>query len=112
MSVVDEVNAGARPGGEADEAAAAEHVREIFDSIAPSYDLLNHLLSMGLDRRWWGRAARSFRDVLARPNARVLDLCCGTGDMTAALLKERPLSAEPVTGLDFSGEMLERARVK
>ncbi len=39
--------------------------------------------------------------MLARPNARVLDLCCGTGDMTAALLKERPLSAEPVTGLDF-----------
>jgi demethylmenaquinone methyltransferase / 2-methoxy-6-polyprenyl-1,4-benzoquinol methylase len=106
------VNAGARPAGEASEAAAAEHVREIFDSIAPSYDLLNHLLSMGLDRRWWGRAARSFRDVLARPNARVLDLCCGTGDMTAALLKERPLSAEPVTGLDFSGEMLERARRK
>ncbi|MGA7157218.1 MAG: bifunctional demethylmenaquinone methyltransferase/2-methoxy-6-polyprenyl-1,4-benzoquinol methylase UbiE [Acidobacteriaceae bacterium] len=106
------VNAGARPKGEASEAAAAEHVREIFDSIAPSYDLLNHLLSMGLDRRWWGRAARTFREVLARPDARVLDLCCGTGDMTAALLRERPVSAEPVTGLDFSAEMLERARVK
>ena len=112
MSVVDEVNAGARPEGEADEAAAAEHVREIFDSIAPSYDLLNHLLSMGLDRRWWGRASRSFRGVLGRPEARVLDLCCGTGDMTAALLRERPDNGEPVVGLDFSGEMLERARVK
>jgi demethylmenaquinone methyltransferase / 2-methoxy-6-polyprenyl-1,4-benzoquinol methylase len=111
--VVDEkVNSGARPAGEASEAAAAEHVREIFDSIAPRYDLLNHLLSMGLDRRWWSRAARSFRDVLARPEARVLDLCCGTGDMTAALLAQRPASAEPVTGLDFSAEMLDRARVK
>jgi demethylmenaquinone methyltransferase/2-methoxy-6-polyprenyl-1,4-benzoquinol methylase len=107
-----EVNPGARPAGEASEAAAAEHVREIFDSIAPSYDLLNHLLSMGLDRRWWGRAARSFREVLARPQTRVLDICCGTGDMTAALLKQRPTGAEPVTGLDFSAEMLERARVK
>jgi demethylmenaquinone methyltransferase / 2-methoxy-6-polyprenyl-1,4-benzoquinol methylase len=108
----EQVNPGARPAGEASESAAAEHVREIFDSIAPRYDLLNHLLSMGLDWWWWRRAARSFRDVLARPNARVLDLCCGTGDMTAALLKQRPLSAEPVTGLDFSARMLARARVK
>ena len=108
----DGVNAGARPKGEATEAAAAEQVREIFDAIAPSYDLLNHLLSMGLDRRWWGRAARSFQEVLARPNVRVLDVCCGTGDMTAALLKLRPAIAEPVVGLDFSAEMLERARRK
>jgi demethylmenaquinone methyltransferase/2-methoxy-6-polyprenyl-1,4-benzoquinol methylase len=106
------INPGARPKGEVDEATAAAHVQSIFDSIAPSYDLLNHLLSMGLDRRWWGRAARSFQDVLARPNARVLDLCCGTGDMTAALLRQRPLGAEPVVGLDFSAEMLERARRK
>ena len=106
------INPGARPANEETEAAAAAHVQAIFDSIAPSYDLLNHLLSMGLDRRWWGRAARSFRDVLARPDARVLDLCCGTGDMTAALLKERPVGGVAVTGLDFSGEMLERARVK
>ena len=113
MSVVDErVNAGARPAGEASEAEAAEQVRGIFNSIAPSYDLLNHLLSMGLDRRWWRRAARSFRPVLKRGDARVLDLCCGTGDMTAALLKERPEGAEAVVGLDFSAQMLERARVK
>ena len=106
------VNPGARPGGEESEAAAAGHVQEIFNSIAPSYDLLNHLLSMGLDRRWWRRAARCFEDVLKRPEARVLDLCCGTGDMTAALLAHRPASAEPVTGLDFSAQMLDRARVK
>ena len=113
MSVVEEkVNPGARPAGEASEAEAAEQVRGIFNSIAPSYDLLNHLLSMGLDRRWWSRAARSFRPVLTRADARVLDLCCGTGDMTAALLAERPEKAEPVTGLDFSAQMLERARMK
>jgi demethylmenaquinone methyltransferase/2-methoxy-6-polyprenyl-1,4-benzoquinol methylase len=110
--IEDSVNPGARPAGEASEAAAAAHVREIFNSIAPRYDLLNHLLSMGLDRRWWSRAARSFRDVLTQPQARVLDLCCGTGDMTAALLAQRPASAEPVTGLDFSAQMLDRARVK
>jgi demethylmenaquinone methyltransferase/2-methoxy-6-polyprenyl-1,4-benzoquinol methylase len=110
--IEDSVNSGARPANEASETAAAEHVREIFNSIAPSYDLLNHLLSMGLDRRWWSRAARSFRDVLQRPEARVLDLCCGTGDMTAALLAQRPANAEPVTGLDFSAQMLARARVK
>jgi demethylmenaquinone methyltransferase/2-methoxy-6-polyprenyl-1,4-benzoquinol methylase len=103
---------GARPSGEATETAAAEHVRDLFNSIAPSYDLLNHLLSMGLDRRWWLRAARSFRDVLSNPKSRVLDLCCGTGDMTAALLTQRPASGEPVIGLDFSAEMLSRARTK
>jgi demethylmenaquinone methyltransferase/2-methoxy-6-polyprenyl-1,4-benzoquinol methylase len=106
------VNPGARPARETTEADAAVHVRQIFNSIAPSYDLLNHLLSMGLDRRWWNRAARSFAPVLSRPEARVLDLCCGTGDMTAALLAQRPVNAAPVTGLDFSPEMLDRARAK
>jgi len=106
------VNPGARPANEETETAAAAHVQSIFNSIAPSYDLLNHLLSMGLDRRWWNRTARTFRTVLARPNARVLDLCCGTGDLTAALLKHRPNAAGPITGLDFSAQMLHRARAK
>jgi demethylmenaquinone methyltransferase/2-methoxy-6-polyprenyl-1,4-benzoquinol methylase len=106
------INPGARPKGGETEAAAAEHVRSIFNSIAPSYDLLNHLLSMGLDRRWWNRAAKSFAAALARPEAKVLDLCCGTGDMTAALLAQRPATGEPITGLDFSAEMLDRARRK
>jgi demethylmenaquinone methyltransferase / 2-methoxy-6-polyprenyl-1,4-benzoquinol methylase len=107
-----EITPGARPAAEETEAAAAAHVQSIFNSIAPSYDLLNHLLSMGLDRRWWNRSARSFRTILAQPNARILDLCCGTGDMTAALLKHRPAAAEPVIGLDFSSHMLARARAK
>jgi demethylmenaquinone methyltransferase/2-methoxy-6-polyprenyl-1,4-benzoquinol methylase len=106
------IHAGARTADETTEEAVAENVRGMFDVIAPSYDRLNHLLSMGLDRRWWRSAARSFRDVLARPEAKVLDLCCGTGDMTAALVALRPAGGEPVTGLDFSAEMLERARVK
>jgi len=119
---------GARPAAELEEATAATHVREIFDSIAPSYDLLNHLLSMGLDRLWWSRAAQCFRKTLIRPEARVLDICCGTGDMTSALLALRPTTdttctvcsvkpladgpVEPIVGLDFSAEMLNRARVK
>jgi demethylmenaquinone methyltransferase/2-methoxy-6-polyprenyl-1,4-benzoquinol methylase len=106
------IDPGARPANEASEDAAAAHVQAIFDSIAPSYDLLNHLLSMGLDRRWWSRAARTVCEMLARPEARVLDLCCGTGDMTAALLKLRPAGGVPVTGLDFSAQMLNRARSK
>jgi demethylmenaquinone methyltransferase / 2-methoxy-6-polyprenyl-1,4-benzoquinol methylase len=107
-----EITPGARTANEADEASAAANVQSLFNSIAPSYDRLNHLLSFGLDRHWWNSTARSFRDVLVRPEARVLDICCGTGDLTAALLALRPANAEPVTGLDFSAEMLVRARAK
>lgn len=107
-----ELTRGARPAAETSEAEAAEHVRELFGSIAPTYDRANHLLSMGLDRRWWGRTANTFRDVLARPEARALDICCGTGDLTAALLAQRPPIGEPVTGLDFSPEMLGLAERK
>ncbi len=103
---------GARPANEGDEQQAAEHVREIFGSIAPSYDRLNHLLSFGLDRRWWRRTAACFREILGRPDARILDICCGTGDLTAALLALRPPDAEPVIGLDFSAEMLQLATAK
>jgi demethylmenaquinone methyltransferase/2-methoxy-6-polyprenyl-1,4-benzoquinol methylase len=106
------INPGARPAGEASETAAAAHVQAIFNSIAPSYDLLNHLLSMGLDRRWWSRSARTLSPLLENRQARILDLCCGTGDMTSALLAQRPPDAVPITGLDFSAQMLERARLK
>ncbi|MGB6722006.1 MAG: class I SAM-dependent methyltransferase, partial [Terracidiphilus sp.] len=60
---------GANPTGTADEAGAAQAVRQMFDSIAPRYDLLNHVLSANVDRLWWRRAARRFRGVLARPDA-------------------------------------------
>ncbi len=116
MSAEPTINPGARPAGEISEQAAAAHVRSLFESIAPSYDRLNHLLSFGLDRWWWRKAARRFRALLARPEARVLDICCGTGDMTNALLALRPAKAlsgvEPVTGLDFSAGMLGHARRK
>jgi len=103
---------GARPIGAEDEAGAARAVRQMFDSIAPRYDLLNHLLSANVDRLWWRRTARRFKDVLARPDATVLDICCGTGDMTMALLKLRPANAEPIVAADFSHAMLSRAAQK
>jgi demethylmenaquinone methyltransferase / 2-methoxy-6-polyprenyl-1,4-benzoquinol methylase len=103
---------GAKPAGAMDEAHAAQAVREMFDSIAPRYDLLNHVLSANIDRLWWRRAARRFRDVLAQPEAAVLDICCGTGDMTMALLKHRPRNARPVLAADFAPEMLRRGAEK
>jgi demethylmenaquinone methyltransferase/2-methoxy-6-polyprenyl-1,4-benzoquinol methylase len=84
----------------------------MFDRIAPRYDLLNHVLSCNVDRTWWWRTARRFRHILARPEAKVLDICCGTGDMTGALLRRRPADGEPVVAADFSVEMLARARRK
>jgi demethylmenaquinone methyltransferase/2-methoxy-6-polyprenyl-1,4-benzoquinol methylase len=62
----------------------------MFDAIAPRYDLANHLLSLGIDRLWWRRTACALCPILARPEAIVLDLCCGTGDMTLALDRLRP----------------------
>lgn len=101
--------AGSRPAGAHDEATSARRVREMFDSIAPRYDLLNHVLSCNVDRFWWRRTARCFRHILVRPEACVLDICCGTGDMTRALLRYRPENAEPVIAADFSPAMLELA---
>jgi demethylmenaquinone methyltransferase/2-methoxy-6-polyprenyl-1,4-benzoquinol methylase len=97
---------GARPAGAVDEAGAATAVRQMFDSIAPRYDLLNHVLSANVDRLWRRRAARGFEAVLARPEAAILDICCGTGDLTMALLKLRPQGARPILAGDFSPAML------
>jgi demethylmenaquinone methyltransferase/2-methoxy-6-polyprenyl-1,4-benzoquinol methylase len=103
---------GAKPAGAVDEASAAAAVRDMFDSIAPRYDLLNHVLSANVDRLWWRRTARRFRAVLARPDAAVLDICCGTGDLTVALLKHRPQGALPILAADFSHAMLSRGAKK
>ena len=105
-------NAGARPEGAASEQDAAAAVRAMFDAIAPRYDLLNHVLSLNIDRLWWWRTARRFRAVLARPGARVLDICCGTGDMTMALLRRRPKGGMPLLAADFSHGMLVRGARK
>jgi demethylmenaquinone methyltransferase/2-methoxy-6-polyprenyl-1,4-benzoquinol methylase len=103
---------GARPEGAVDEAGAATAVRQMFESIAPKYDLLNHLLSANIDRLWWRRTARRFRAVLARPEAAILDICCGTGDLTMALLKLRPCGAQPILAGDFAPAMLRRGARK
>jgi demethylmenaquinone methyltransferase / 2-methoxy-6-polyprenyl-1,4-benzoquinol methylase len=103
---------GAAPEGASDPAAAARAVREMFTSIAPRYDLLNHVLSFNVDRLWWRKTARSFVSILARPDARVLDLCCGTGDMTFALRRQARKSSAKILGLDFSHAMLQRASDK
>ena len=103
---------GAAPEGARDGRSAARAVREMFTSIAPRYDLLNHLLSFNVDRLWWRRTARSFAQILAQPDARALDLCCGTGDMTFALRKQAGTSTPQVLGADFSHAMLQRARSK
>lgn len=104
--------AGAAPAGVRDEASAAVAVREMFTSIAPRYDLLNHVLSMNVDRLWWNRTARTFADRLQQPNAQVLDLCCGTGDMTFALHRRMTGAAGKLFGADFSHAMLVRAQEK
>jgi demethylmenaquinone methyltransferase/2-methoxy-6-polyprenyl-1,4-benzoquinol methylase len=101
---------GAATGPAQDERAAAVAVREMFSAIAPRYDLLNHLLSFNIDRLWWRRTARSFRHILAQPGARVLDVCCGTGDMARALAHQPTLPK--IIGADFSHPMLVRAVAK
>ena len=100
---------GTRPAGAQDEAAAARQVREMFSRIAPRYDFLNHLLSLQFDRLWRRRVARRFQHILSRPEARVLDLCCGTGDLTLALARA---GAARVYGSDFAHAMLVRAMEK
>jgi demethylmenaquinone methyltransferase/2-methoxy-6-polyprenyl-1,4-benzoquinol methylase len=84
---------------------AAPEVRSMFDRIAPVYDLMNRVMTAGLDQRW----RRETVKAVVRPGDRVLDACCGTGDLAIAALKA---GAAEVVGLDFSPRMLERARAK
>jgi demethylmenaquinone methyltransferase/2-methoxy-6-polyprenyl-1,4-benzoquinol methylase len=65
-----------------------------------------------VDRLWWWRTARRFKTVLVNPNAAILDICCGTGDMTMALLKHRPSGSRPILAADFSRGMLSRGAGK
>lgn len=104
--------AGARPAGAADERAAAAQVRAMFSTIAPRYDLLNHVLSCNIDRLWWRRTARLFTPILQRDDAAVLDLCCGTGDMALALRRRAGKSGARIFGADFAHPMLVRGREK
>ncbi len=76
---------GTAPAGAAGEQEAARWVRGMFGRVARRYDFLNHLLSFNLDRHWRARTVRELRGALERPGARVLDLCCGTGDLLLAM---------------------------
>jgi demethylmenaquinone methyltransferase/2-methoxy-6-polyprenyl-1,4-benzoquinol methylase len=76
----------------------------MFDRIAPVYDAMNRLMTAGLDRRW----RRETAAAVVRPGDRVLDVCCGTGDLALAAAE----AGGEVTGLDFSEAMLVRARRK
>ncbi len=129
---------GAAPEGATDEKSASAAVRKMFNEIAPHYDLLNHLLSCNVDRIWWHRVASVFSPVLARHDAKILDLCCGTGDLAMALSRRRKKSTarrmkvspvqispaqnppiqvsttrvSPITAADFAHSMLMRASSK
>jgi demethylmenaquinone methyltransferase / 2-methoxy-6-polyprenyl-1,4-benzoquinol methylase len=106
--------AGTRPPGATDERSAARAVQQMFDEIAPRYDLLNHVLSMNVDRLWWRRTARAFKHILARGDSRVLDLCAGTGDMSVALraVAKKTDSSTALCALDFSHAMLQHGLPK
>ena len=83
---------------------APDAVRGMFDGIAPVYDLMNRVMTMGLDQRWRRLAV----SLVVWPGDRVLDACCGTGDLAVAAEQR----GGRVVGLDFAERMLERARPK
>src|SRR5215472_15731299 len=103
---------GAAPEGATDAEAVSRAVQDMFSTIAPRYDLLNHVLSSNIDRWWWWRAARTFSDILERPDAMALDLCCGTGDMAFALQRRSGVNGATIVGADFAHPMLQRALAK
>src|SRR5215472_8219030 len=100
---------GATPAGTRNEQEAAAWVRGMFGRVAHRYDLANHLLSLNVDRYWRAHTALRLRPILRNPAARVLDICCGTGDLVLALERTR---GAPVFGSDFCHPMLVTARKK
>jgi demethylmenaquinone methyltransferase/2-methoxy-6-polyprenyl-1,4-benzoquinol methylase len=100
---------GTTPEGARNEQEAARWVRQMFARVAPRYDLANHLLSFNFDRYWRAHTVKRVHAVLERPGARVLDLCCGTGDLLLALERR---AAGVVMGSDFCHPMLAAAQAK
>jgi len=101
--------------GAKDQAGAAQWVKRAFAEVAPKYDLLNHLLSFNIDRSWRKRLVYRLRPVLSTPGARVLDLCCGTGDVLIDLQRvagRRRGKGATIMGADFCHPMLAAARRK
>jgi demethylmenaquinone methyltransferase/2-methoxy-6-polyprenyl-1,4-benzoquinol methylase len=100
---------GTTPEGARDEREAAFWVRDMFGRVAHRYDVANHLLSFNIDRYWRAHTVGRVRHILDRPEARVLDICCGTGDLALTLARaHRGL----VLGSDFCHPMLLAARQK
>jgi demethylmenaquinone methyltransferase / 2-methoxy-6-polyprenyl-1,4-benzoquinol methylase len=91
------------------EAAHARAVRNMFAGIAGRYDLLNHVLSLNIDKKWRRLVARELRDILERPDAKVLDVACGTGDLSIELQSH---STARIVGTDFCRPMLAIAKSK
>jgi demethylmenaquinone methyltransferase/2-methoxy-6-polyprenyl-1,4-benzoquinol methylase len=100
---------GTTPAGTRTEEQAARWVRRMFDSVAPRYDFLNHLLSLNMDRRWRRRTVTRISTELSHPGVRAVDLCCGSGDLLLAMQVNCPA---PVLGSDFSHQMLRVASGK
>jgi demethylmenaquinone methyltransferase/2-methoxy-6-polyprenyl-1,4-benzoquinol methylase len=104
-----EVGKGTTPPGAVTEEQAARYVRGMFGQVAPRYDLLNHVLSFQIDKYWRYRTVRRVQPILDRAGAVVLDLACGTGDLTLALQKA---GRAKVIGSDFCHPMLTGAAAK
>jgi len=100
---------GTTPAGTSTQQEASRWVRDMFERIAPRYDLANHVLSLNLDRWWRTKTVKRVQHILHRPGARALDLCCGTGDLLIAL---RAKSSATVVGSDFCHPMLTAAHEK
>lgn len=100
---------GTTPEGAATEQEAARWVQEMFGQVAHRYDLLNHVLSLNIDKFWRAHTVKRLDGILRNPEARAMDLCCGTGDLLVAM--ERA-AGRPLLGSDFCYPMLEGAAGK
>ena len=87
----------------------ARAVREMFAGIAGKYDFLNHFLSVNIDKRWRGKVSEKLKDILENENAVVLDVACGTGDLSLEL---KSAGKAKIIGTDFCRPMLEIAKDK
>lgn len=101
--------AGTTPEGVQGEEQAARWVRDMFSGVAGRYDLLNHLLSLNIDKYWRSRTVRRVEPILRRPDSQVLDICCGTGDLLIELEKK---AGRRLYGSDFCHPMLTTASGK